>query len=238
MEPEIKNELQKEEQKIKQKSENKLSIPMAIIVAGALIAGAVYFSNTKAPKILSPLDNVREITKDDHIRGDLNAPIKIVEYSDTECPFCKRYHLTMKQVMENYGDKVAWVYRHSPIDSIHSKARKEMEATECANELGGNEKFWEYLDKIYEITPANNGLDLTELPKIAESIGLDVASFNACLEEGKYQTKIDADLENAVATGGGGTPWSIMIDEDDNKKEINGALPYEKIKELIDLALK
>ncbi|MFA5827709.1 MAG: thioredoxin domain-containing protein, partial [Candidatus Paceibacterota bacterium] len=176
---------------------NKLSIPMAIIVAGALVAGAVYFSSIK-PKDTAPafqpeqgtanLENVRAISATDHIRGDINAPIKIVEYSDTECPFCKRFHVTMQQVMNEYGKngKVAWVYRHSPIDSLHPKARKEAEATECANELGGNDKFWEYIDRVYEITPANNGLDPLELPKIATYVGLNVTDFNTCLDSGKY----------------------------------------------------
>ena len=146
---------------------NNFSIPVAIVVAGVLIAGAVYLSAGKSVpegatnQAIQPtqgdttsLDKMRAITKDDHVRGNPNAPVKIVEYSDTECPFCKRFHPTMNQIMGEYGKngKVAWVYRHFPIDSLHPiKARKEAEATECANELGGNDKFWAYLDRIYEI---------------------------------------------------------------------------------------
>lgn len=105
--------------------------------------------------------NLDPVTEKDHIAGNPNAELLIVEYSDPECPFCKRFHETMMQVMNEYGktDKVAWVYRHFPLDSIHSKARKEAEAIECAGELGGNDKFWEYLNKLEEITPANNQLD-------------------------------------------------------------------------------
>lgn len=228
---------------------NKISIPMAIIVAGALIAGAVYFSSIK-PKDTAPafqpeqgtasLENVRAISNEDHIRGDINAPIKIVEYSDTECPFCKRFQTTMQQVMNEYGKngKVAWVYRHSPIDSLHPKSRKEAEATECANELGGNDKFWEYIDRVYEVTPANNGLDPLELPKIAAYVGLNVTDFNTCLNSGKYATHIEEDTKNAVATGGGGTPWSIIIAKDEKKYPINGAQPYETVKQTIDSLLK
>jgi protein-disulfide isomerase len=236
---------------------SKLSVPMAIIVAGILVAGAIYFSSVKptdtAQKNQLPetgsasLENIRAISNTDHIRGDINAPIKIVEYSDTECPFCQRFHITMKQIMEEYGKdgKVAWVYRHSPLykpnaqgQSLHSKAGKEAEALECANELGGNDKFWAYTDRIFEITPMNNGLDPAELPKIAEYVGLDVAKFNSCLSSGKYQKYVDEDLQNAIDTGGGGTPWSIIIAKDGKKYPINGAQPYETVKQNIDSLLK
>lgn len=104
---------------------------------------------------------VNPVTPNEHIKGNPNAEVFVIEYSDPECPFCKRFHETMKSVMQEYGDtgKVAWVYRHFPLDALHTKARKEAEAFECAAELGGNVKFWEYADKLFEITPSNDGLD-------------------------------------------------------------------------------
>ncbi len=127
---------------------------------------------------------VKPVDGEDHIRGNPNAPVKLVEFSDFECPFCKRFHPIMKRLMEEYGKegKVAWVYRHFPIDSLHSKARKEAQAAECANELGGNEAFWTFTDKLFAVTPSNNRLDLGLLPRVAEEIGLDRAAFEACLE--------------------------------------------------------
>ncbi len=229
---------------------NKLSVPMAIVIAGALVAGAVYFSSVKtqdkaqSDKQLNTgstsLENMRAVSEADHVRGNPDAPIKIVEYSDPECPFCKTFHATMRQVMDEYGKegKVAWVYRHFPIDSIHPKARKEAEALECANDIGGPEKFWMYLDRLFEITPSNNGLDPAELPKIAEYAGLDVAKFNTCLKSGRHAERIEQDLENAAATGGRGTPWSIVIARDGKKYPINGAQPYEVMKQAIDFALE
>ena len=222
------------------------STPIAIVIAGVIIAGAMYFNDGKKVETpilpvqpVSGLDQVRPISAEDHIRGNPNAPIVIVEYSDTECPFCGRFHSSMKQIINEYGKdgKVAWVYRHSPLDQLHSKSRKEAVAMECANELGGNDKFWEYTDRIYEITPANDGLDPAELPKIATYIGLDVAKFNTCLSSGKYDTKIQADLENAQATGGNGTPWSVVITKD-GKYALNGAQPYASVKQMIDSLLK
>jgi protein-disulfide isomerase len=232
------------------KEKTSLSTPAAIVIAGAFIAAAVYFGmrNDTPIKTPQPQQAVRAgnpeamnpITSEDHIRGDINAPVKIVEYSDTECPFCKRFHTTMQQVMNEYGKdgNVAWVYRHFPLDQLHSKARKEAEATECAAELGGNDGFWAYLDRLMEITPANNGLDPVELPKIAEYVGLDVAAFNECLSSGKYAQKIEDHVRNAAATGGQGTPWNIVVGKNGKKSPLPGAQPYESVKQAIEAALQ
>jgi len=99
------------------------------------------------------------VAQGEFIKGDINADIIAIEYSDPECPFSKRFHATMLQVMQNYNGKVAWVFRHFPLDSIHKKARSESEAIECAGMLKGNEMFWKYLDRVFELTPSNDGLD-------------------------------------------------------------------------------
>src|SRR3989344_5485116 len=104
----------------------------------------------------------------------LTVPIAIVEYSDLECPFCKTFQKTLHQIMDEYGEsgKVAWVYRHFPLAQLHTKAAKEAEATECAAELGGNAAFWKYADRLFEVTPSNNNLELSQLPVIAAEVGL------------------------------------------------------------------
>lgn len=229
---------------------NNLSIPIAIVIAGALIAGAVYFGTSRSDTLNSPqpqaateqqsgnLEQMAAITSEDHIRGNPNAPVKIVEYSDMECPFCKRFHETMKQVSTEYGDQVAWVYRHFPLDSIHSKARPEAVAAECANELGGNDAFWKFTDRFFEVTPSNNQTQIeTVIPQIVREIGLDENAFQTCFESGKYDQHIQDDLDNAIATGGNGTPWSIVVTEDGKKYPLSGAQPYETVKQLIELAL-
>lgn len=227
-------------------TQNTLSIHSAIILAGVLIAGAVLLSgrsNTASPTVAEQrgdLEKVRSVSKDDHIRGNPDAPVKIVEYSDSECPFCKQFHGTMKQVMDEYGKtgKVAWVYRNFPLDQLHSKARTESVALECAGELGGNDTFWTYADRLYEITPSNDGLDLAELPKIAEFVGLNVQKFNTCLSSGKFTKHIDEDVQNAIITSGNGTPWSIVIAKNGKKYPLNGSQPYASVKQLIELALQ
>jgi len=231
----------------------------SILISGAIIAGAIIYSNgissnggrggsglaaigdtapdRGVPEASGEVSNLKPVTKDDHIRGSIDAPIKIVEFSDTECPFCKRFHLTMQQAVTEYKGQVAWVYRHFPLDSIHSKARKEAEATECAAELGGNDKFWAYLDKVFEVTPSNNGLNLDELPKIAEQIGLNRKNFQSCLDSGRHAERISNNLTDATNSGGRGTPYSIAIARNGKKFVISGAQPYETVKQAIDAAL-
>ena len=101
------------------------------------------------------------VTDKDHLFGNPNADVKIITHTDLECPFCKRFHATMESVMKEYGQngKVAWIIRPFPLAQLHDKAPLEAEAAECANELGGNGKFWEYVNLLEQITPANNGFD-------------------------------------------------------------------------------
>lgn len=228
-------------------------MPAAILVGSVVIAIGVFLGlrgpagapiGNAQPQAPQPstgnLEAIRPVSADDHIRGNPNAPVKIVEYSDFECPFCKRFHETMQQVMSEYGNQgqVAWVYRHLPLDQLHSKARKEAVASECAAELGGNEAFWKFTDRFFELTPSNDKTELdTVLPQIAREIGLNEAQFTACLASGRYDKHIEEDAQNAAATGGSGTPWSIVVGANGKKYPLSGAQPYEAIKQLVDTAL-
>ncbi len=204
-----------------EQSNNKLMLPIAIVIAGALIAFAIYAGNKGNNTAVAPEQNalstenisMRPVSESDHILGSGAAPIIFLEYSDTECPFCKRFHETMHRVVDTYGKDggVAWVYRNFPIVQLHKKAPKEAEALECAAELGGNTAFWKYTDRIYAITPTNDGLEASELPKIAEFAGLDVKAFNACLSSGRHAAKVAADIEDAVKAGARGTPHTIIL---------------------------
>lgn len=219
------------------------AIPFAIVVAGIAIAGAIYFGDNKKAAIpvagAAGAPIVDPITATDHILGNPNAKIIIVEYSDPECPFCKSFHATMQQIMSDYGaaGNVAWVYRQFPIASLHPKAHHESEAIECANKLGGNTKFWEYLNKIFAITPSNNGLDPAELPKIAGEIGLDVTAFNTCLNSGEMIKVVDDSLSSGNRASVTGTPFSIVLVNKAPVTSINGAQPYESVKAGIDQLL-
>jgi protein-disulfide isomerase len=222
---------------------NKFLIPLAIVVAGVMVAAAIYFGGSAPSRSLtggdsSPVVEVPDVSDKDHYFGDRAAKVVVIEYSDTECPFCKVFHYTMKDVVAAYGNDVAWVYRHFPIPQLHERAMKEAEATECAAELGGNEAFWSYLDGIFEKTNSNDTLDPAELPRIAAAIGLDVTAFNSCLSSGRHQNKISQDIEDAVKAGARGTPYSIIVSENGDKAVINGAEPLANVRQKIDALLK
>ena len=176
----------------------------------------------------------------DHIRGNPDAPVTLVEYSDFECPFCKSFHPTVKKLVDESNGQVKWVYRHFPLDELHPvKARKEAAASECAAELGGNDAFWKYADRFYELTPSNNKTDINAvLPRIAREIGLDAAKFASCLASSRHDRRIEEDVQDAVASGGRGTPWSIVVSRSGNTYPLSGAQPYAAVKQLADLALQ
>jgi protein-disulfide isomerase len=181
---------------------------------------------------------VDPISATDHIRGNKNARIALIEYSDLECPFCKRFHPTAQQVLDTYKDKVVWVYRSFPMSQLHSKAKKESEAIECAGKLAGNEGFWKMTDKIFEVTPSNNGLDLTILPDLASSVGIDKTAFKSCLDSGEMAAKVDAQYQSGLNAGVKGTPGNFLLDTKTGKAvEIPGAVPFESIKQVIDQML-
>jgi protein-disulfide isomerase len=229
---------------------NKLLVPLAIVAAGALVAGAIYFGGSSAPTVSNPkvtLDEVNfaPVSAQDHIVGSPNAKIVIIEYSDTECPFCKVFHNTMKTIRNTYGDKVTWVYRQLPIVQLHSRAPKEAEATECIADLAGNTAFWTYLDKIFTTTGSNDTLDPSLLPKFATEVGVSESAFNTCLNSGKY-TEFVADsvkegfkvVESILGPGRGGTPFSLVVVNNKLATTINGAEPIENVKAKIDALLK
>ena len=145
----------------------------------------------------------------------------------------------MKRIMEEYGasGKVAWVYRQLPIDELHTRARNEALATECAADIGGNGKFWEYLDEIFERTNSNDSLDPAELPKIAKDIGLDTKKFDECLGSKRLAGKVEEDKIDAANVGARGTPYSVIITKDGEKASIKGSQPYDVLKAVIDAAI-
>jgi protein-disulfide isomerase len=216
---------------------NPLTIPIAIIIAGVLIAGALFITNkgksgttitTQVEKNPAVDITISPIDTSDHIIGNPDSKVVLVEYSDTECPFCKMFHNTLNKLVTEYGTagNFTWVYRHFPLDSLHKKARKEAEATECAAELGGNSKFWEYINKLYEITTSNDGLDTAELPKIATAVGLDKTAFESCLNSGKYAAEVEKDYKLAKKNGGTGTPFSIFVLKSAPSKDLKSFVEF------------
>lgn len=244
---------------------NNLSAPFLIglILIGAFIIGSFYtrvklleskirlYENSgqiagvqaQAPTNPSPLplNNPQEIkgkvtlNDNDHISGNKNARVLLVEYSDMECPFCKKFHPTAQQIVDNYQGKVAWVYRHLPLP-FHTNAQKEAEASECANELGGNTAFWKYVNTLFQRTNSGGtGFPLKDLTPLAVEIGLDETKFQACLDSNKYTERVKNDQTEAVNLGVNGTPGNILLDTQTGKtKLMPGAYPFTDFQKAID----
>ncbi len=190
-----------------------------------------------AAKAKVPTGKVPDVTSTDHVRGNKDAKVTFIEYSDFECPFCKRFEPTMQQMEKEYGDKVRIVYRHFPL-SFHANAQKEAEATECANDLGGNDAFWKYHDAILERTTSNGtGFALNALVPLAKELGLDESKFQECLDSGKYAQHVKDDMAGGSSAGVTGTPGSILIDAAGNSQLLSGAVPFATIKSTLDAAL-
>jgi len=220
---------------------------MGLIVgygASAMISGPAAVDNNGGQVAVAPTNNdptppapepttgdIPEVDVDnDHVRGPKNAKVTLVEYSDFECPFCKRHHPTIKKILETYPNDVNVVYRHYPL-SFHPNAMPAAVASECAAELGGQDAFWKFHDAIFEGT----SFDFTA---IAKSIGLDEAKFTACTSSGKYDTKISDQQAGGDAGGVSGTPGNILVNNDTGDTQlISGAVPFESFKSAIDAML-
>jgi protein-disulfide isomerase len=179
------------------------------------------------------------LSDDDYIRGNRNAAVLLIEYSDTECPFCKRFHETAQQIVDSYDGQVAWVYRHFPLDQLHAKAREEAEASECAGILGGNDVFWAYIDEVYNETPSNDGLDLELLPVIAGRVGLDINAFNECVQGNEAAEKVKADHQSGLKAGVSGTPGNFLVNTETGEIiALRGAEPFDQVQSRIDAMLQ
>ncbi len=237
-----------------QKKEKVITTPQAILLGAFLIATAILVNgrmnivpqngiqkndNTARAGTDANLEKMRPVSKDDHMRGNTEAPVTIVVYSDFECPFCKMYHESLLQMQKEYVDtgKVLWVQRQFPLDSIHPNARNVAEASECVNEIGGVGGFWKFVDGVFAVTTSNNTMKGETLLSVVKTVGVDTGKFSACLSEKKYDQKITADAQNGNVTGGQGTPWSIVIAKNGKKFGVGGAVPYETLRQTIEEAL-
>jgi protein-disulfide isomerase len=173
---------------------------------------------------------IRVSLDDDPIKGDPDAPVTIVEFSDFQCPFCARFfQQTLPLIEENYIEtgKVKLVYRDLPLASIHPNAIPSHIAAECADDQG---KFWEYLDILFENQSLWNRLGLDELKNIfkqyADDLELDAVSYDSCLDSSYIVDEINDDLVAARALGATGTPTFFIGTEKDGYTKITGAQPF------------
>lgn len=215
------------------------TIPLAIIVGGVIIAGAVYLSAERLPgnASASKPELVRPVSSSDHILGNPAARVKIIEYADFDCSYCAGYHEALHQVVATLGasGEVAWVFRHFPLTEIHPNALRHAQAAECAVIAGGENAFWAMSGALFEAQP----IDSARYGTYARAAGIEEESFASCLANGndEIDARIALDRENALSMGARGTPYSVLLVEGKPPIAIEGARTYEALRVLIEDAL-
>lgn len=241
--------------------QSSITIPASIIIAATIIAIAVIYAfgptkkdvadtNTNIPQV--PTVTMEKVTANDHIFGNPNAPIKIVEFSDPSCPYCKVFNQTMEQIMSEYGlsGKVAWVYRSFPLNQpdqkgnvLHPNAGRQAQAFECAAFIGGNDAFWKYEKEWYDTFPLQGATqrssdeDSKVLVSIADKIKIDTVRFNDCLSSGQFKSKVDAQYVDGINAGVSGTPYNVLLTPSGTKIPLVGAVSFATLKSTIDTLL-
>lgn len=152
----------------------------------------------------------------DHIRGNVDAEVSIIEFSDYECPYCKRFHGTPEEVLKRFEGRVNLVWRHFPLEIHNPAAAVEAEAAECAAAQGGSEVFWKFSDILMQRTLSNGkGMPVTvkdehPLLTLVGELKLDKAAFKACMDESRMKSRVRDDMENGINAGIEGTPGIIL----------------------------
>jgi len=213
-------------------AQNGYSVAVAVIVVGVLLAVAVLFIGNRGSENLrdsrssrasarTPLE-FRLPNETDHVRGDENATISIVEYSDFNCAFCARLHPTLSRIVEEYDGEVKWVYRHF---ANYAKGEVAAIGSECATKLGGNHAFWGFSDRMFD-----NQRRLGDKFSIetAVALGIDQTEFVACLDNSReVEKRIATDYNESISLGGRGTPYVVVVTPKSQLMPFSGALPYE-----------
>lgn len=177
----------------------------------------------------------------DLYRGNKDAKVVMIEYSDFECPFCNRFHPTMLEVMEKYGDQVAWVYRHFPL-SFHPNAAPLAEASECVAAYGGNDAFWKFTDEVYEKMADGSiyGADATKktvtvdmMVSVAQAAGANANQVRSCLNNKEMSQKVKDSQAGGTKAGVTGTPGTIIISEKGGFEMVPGALPFAQVEAML-----
>ncbi len=204
--------------------QNKILITVVIIIILVVGIGLLLENNKFQPPNQENGNNsnyqvkpVTPMSEADHLWGIIEAPVKLIVYSDFECPFCADFYDTLKQVKDEFGDKVVIAFRHYPLAS-HSLALNAAEASECAAEQG---KFWEMYDKLFGDNKAKT-MSTTQFKKDAVDLSLDQAKFNQCLDTEKYKDKVLAQMLEGKNAGVTGTPTSFV-----NGQFLVGAYPFK-----------
>ncbi|MCW1892341.1 MAG: DsbA family protein [Candidatus Uhrbacteria bacterium] len=180
-------------------------------------------SDPQAQAPTQPAGPVPEVTGEDHVKGNANAKVTLIEYSDFECPYCAKHNPSIDQALKDFPNDVRVIYRHFPL-SFHPNAQKAAVASECAAKQG---KFWEMHDGLFKMAETE-GLTIEGMRKLAGDLKLNTGDFNTCLDGDETLARVEADYNGGVAAGVSGTPGTFV-----NGKIVEGAVPYASFKQAI-----
>lgn len=218
-------------------------IPLSIFFAGGLIAIGIFFSGSatqsddnnnikQGNQQAQVIQSIRKVNKKkDFIRGNKDADIFIVEYSDFEDPFNKRFQATLRKVLDAYP-KIGLIYRHFPLTQLHPNAQAAAVASECIGKEAGNDAFWSYVDEIFS-KQSSMSADLYK--QIAIRLGINEKTYTSCINNSDILKKVSEDSQEAISSGARGTPFSLIVNKDGKiLTSIPGALPFSGVKPIID----
>ncbi len=224
-----------------------LGTPAAIIVAAVILAiSHVAYAMILNSKNTGPttMFTGAPVSDGDYATGDKKSDVVVVEYSDTECPFCARLHPTMSQIQSEYGDRVSFVYRYFPLTQIHPNAFAEAQALECVGTQLGSQKRRDYINQMFAYKINNNTMTLPKNKKeeLAKSLGADMNAFASCMSGPTSATKVSDSIQDGVKAGVTGTPATFILKRDGDEYEvfaiIEGAREYQYLKAALDGALQ
>lgn len=184
---------------------------------------------TAAPVPTPAPADVEGPSDQDHIRGNSNANIVLIEYSDFDCPFCSTFHTTAQRAVDELG--IMWIYRHFPLTNIHPDAQAKAEASECVFDQGGDEAFWEFADLLFTEKPAVSDLESI----VSERLGLSASEFTNCVDARSAQTTVLEQMEGGSRAGVNGTPGNFIYNiETKEAIPLRGAVPFETVKSTVE----
>jgi protein-disulfide isomerase len=215
---------------------NPYLIPGAIIIAGVLVAFAVFSTQGKTAAPVAGNTEIAgggvEVTENDHVFGPEDPDVYFIEYSDYRCGYCGLFHETIQEVLKQYEGKVAWVYRHTPYQPGGKEAAV---ASECIAELVGEDAFWEYTDKAFK---NQKSLSPDWSKQTALELGAEEGKYDECFASGKFDELFATNTFDAQELGGNGTPYNVLVTREGGIVKFSGAQPLENVKIFVNRALK
>jgi protein-disulfide isomerase len=222
---------------------------IATIIALVIVGGSIWYTQFRNDPEISfentskdqkeLLKDIRGVQSDDHVRGNPDAKLVFIVYSDFGCPFCNKFHKTMEQIIEKYGRSgdVAWVFRHVPLVQLHPQANVYALASECVAKHAGNQGFWKFSDSLFDAKKPDSEVSAQDIVTLAQTAGVGADTFTSCMESNELQDRVTRDFDEARAAGAEGSPYTVIVTPND-RVSFGGARPYVAVASATETILK